>query len=149
MEDIEAAPQDELIKMSEESEVEETGALEQVVIPRSPDTEHLFDEDDTESDGVIILSPSSPEEAPLGEEPLDPYVWWNWSGSFSIPDGPSGSWVGIDCNTPTSIPYGYSVTYVRVHHKITHTWIGDLEVKVYNASGHTWMVRDNEGGDAD
>ncbi|MBI2431663.1 MAG: S8 family serine peptidase [Candidatus Hydrogenedentes bacterium] len=40
------------------------------------------------------------------------------------------------------------VSRVRVHHEITHTWIGDLECKLYNST-HTWMLRDNAGGSAD
>ncbi len=85
---------------------------------------------------------------PLAES----YVWWNWSGSLSIPDGSSGSgtWVGINCNTPSGIPSGAVVTKVKVHHEITHTFIGDLEVKIYNEqTSHVWMVRNREGGSAD
>jgi subtilisin family serine protease/subtilisin-like proprotein convertase family protein len=128
------------------------------VVPRTPETEHLFAADDRESDGVIIIrgevvsgggtsNVESPTSAP-GTLAVD-YVWWNWSGSLAIPDGPGGAWAGINCNTPSGVPSGSQVTSVTVHHEISHTYIGDLEVKVYNAGGTAWMVRDNEGGSAD
>ena len=133
------------------------------IIPRSPETEHLFDADDRQSNGVIIIRPNpQPADLPDGVEVVrgevvdgyedrgDSYAWWNWSGTVNIPDGPDGAWVGINCSTPGGIPAGAYVTSVEVHHEITHTYIGDLEVKVYNQyTSHVWMVRDNEGGSAD
>ena len=113
------------------------------VIERSAETEHLFSPDDTQSDGIVILT-GQPAEGSLAEDG----VWWNWSGSISIPDGPGGAWVGINCLSPGTLPSGNAVTRVVLHHEITHTWIGDLEVMVYNST-HTWIVRDNDGGSAD
>lgn len=110
------------------------------IVPRTEETEHLFSPDDTESEGVIVLQPR--EEAAANSSP---YVWYNWSGSIPIAD--QGDWVGINCTEPTSIPSGYKVTMVQVHHEITHTYVGDLQVKVFNAD-HTWMVRENDGGSA-
>ncbi|HUU42822.1 MAG TPA: proprotein convertase P-domain-containing protein, partial [Planctomycetota bacterium] len=112
------------------------------VVERSVDTEHLFDPADAESDAVLILGASS--GTPVGEDG----VWWNWSGSLAIPDGPGGAWVGINCLQPGAIPSNNAVTRVALHHEITHTWIGDLEVLVFN-NNHTWVVRDNEGGSDD
>ncbi len=117
------------------------------VLIRSPETEHLFDASDTESTGVIIIQPG-PAAAPGDSLPGEDYALWDWSGSISIPDGPDGSWVGVN-NTPTSPPDGCQVTKITIRHAVTHTYIGDLECKVYNDSGHSWMVRDNEGVSAD
>ena len=117
-------------------------ALTSGVVARTADTEYLFAPDDTRSDGVIVLSAVV---NPVGAEDSK---YWDWSGSMVIPDAPTSTWVGIDCLAPGAIPYGTSVTRVSVHHEITHTWIGDLQVKVYN-SAHTWTVRTNEGGSAD
>ena len=113
------------------------------VIERMAETEHFFAPDDIESDGVVVLAGQA-ADGPLAEAG----VWWDWSGSITIPDGPGGAWVGINCLSPGTIPAGTSVTRVVLHHEITHTWIGDLEVKVYNST-HSWTVRDNEGGSAD
>ena len=55
--------------------------------------------------------------------------------------------MGVTCYAPTGVPAGSTVTTVSVHHEITHTYIGDLQVQVYNAN-HTWAVRTNEGGSA-
>ena len=116
------------------------------IVERTPATEYLF-ADEGQSDGVIIFESLATDAAPsdlLGSSE----VWWDWSGTVGIPDGPNGDWVGINCNSPTSPPDNAYVTEVKVHHEITHTYIGDLECKVYNTQ-HSWMVRDNEGGSAD
>lgn len=126
------------------------------VVRRRPETEHYFDPKDDRSDGVMILS-IDPTPVPITR--LDPdvpkapakteaYSWWDWSGSLTIPDNNTSWDTGYNCNPPTGVPTGAYVTRVVVHHEITHTYIGDLEVKVYNGT-HTWMVRDNEGGSAD
>ncbi len=74
--------------------------------------------------------------------------FWTWSGTIAIPEGPGGAWVGVDCLTPGTIPTGAAVTRVAVHYAITHTYIGDLQVQLYDST-HTWYVRTNEGGSAD
>ncbi len=110
--------------------------------------------DETASNGLLIFNfTESPGKMSVkgvedGKEILEEFRWWDWSGSIDIPDGPDGDWTGINCNAPSGIPDGSYVTKVRVHHEITHSYIGDLEVKIYNSS-HTWMVRDNEGGSDD
>lgn len=75
-------------------------------------------------------------------------MWWNWNGSLPIPDNNTSWNTGINANPPSGVPSNAYVTRVKVHHEITHTYIGDLECKVYNST-HTWMVRDNEGGSDD
>ena len=116
---------------------------ETVVLPRSTATEALFSPDDDTSDGVVIISPrlvgATAEKAGAGD------VSWDYTGPQTIPDGPEGAWVGVNCNEPTTVPSGALVTQVAVHHVITHPYIGDLEVAVSNAD-HSWTVRDNDGG---
>ncbi len=73
------------------------------------------------------------------------HVAWTWSGSMAIPDGPSGAWVGVDCLPAGSLPAGVTVTRVVVHEVITHPYIGDVQVELYDGA-HTWIVRSNEGG---
>lgn len=66
------------------------------VVEGAVQTEHYLDSNDVESDGVLILTIRGAASQTLGSaEQLSPdsYVWWNWSGSLSIPDGPDGSWV--------------------------------------------------------
>jgi len=116
------------------------------IVERAGQSEHYFSQNDTQSDAVMILTvyPTSGATVPFSTES---YVLWDWSGAITIPDGPDGSWTGLDCLEPSGIPTNAEVTKVKVHHEIAHPYIGDLEVKVYNSS-HTWMVRDNEGGSA-
>ena len=128
-----------------------------VVIRRSIETESLFDPADDESDAVMVITAGptsgqvSGDEAGSGESAEGAaYAWWDWSGSLGIPEGPDGAWVGVNCLEPNDVPGGTYVTSVQVHHEITHTYIGDLEVKLYNAeTEHEWMVRQREGGSAD
>jgi len=122
------------------------------MIRRTAATEHLFAPQDTKGDGVLVLEvrPTAAVQPAGDPSPTESYAWWDWSGSINIPDGPNGAWVGINCLEPSGLPAGSQVTRVSVHHEITHTWIGDLEVQVYNAqTSHVWTVRNREGGSAD
>ena len=115
------------------------------VIERSADSEGLFDPDDDLSDGVMVLSAASGGSGTVaGNSP----AWWSWYGWVSIPDGPNGEWVGLYCHAPSGVPAGATVTKVQLHHEISHTYVGDLEVVLFNDS-NLWVVRDNEGGSSD
>jgi subtilisin-like proprotein convertase family protein len=133
----------------------ETGRSPLSVVPWNPGTERYFDPLDRQSDGVMIISlaPSSPPAATPGvvaqsSATAESYAWWDWSGSVAIPDSDLSWDNGVNGDPPSGVPAGAYVTRVSVHHEITHTYIGDLECKVYNST-HEWMVRDNEGGSAD
>jgi len=112
------------------------GADPNVIVGSKTPTRKAIDSNADEADGVLVFALAS-----------EYYVWWDWSGSLAIPD--QGGWVGIDCSAPTGVPSGSVVTEVMLHHQITHTYIGDLEAKVYNDSGTTWTVRNMEGGSDD
>ena len=155
-ENIDTVAQESLTSLSDELSSKGTKWSEYAIIARSPDNEQFFDGNDSKSDGVIILStspepifPEKRDEKKPGDSILlaEEYKWWNWSGSLQIPDGPNGAWVGINADPPSGVPSGATVTKVELHHEITHPYIGNLEVTVYNAN-HSWMVRDNVGGSA-
>jgi len=85
---------------------------------------------------------------------------FNWSDSngIIIPDGPDGDWTGINfiynpaLAGPNLLPDDAYVWKVDAYYKINHTWVGDLEVKLFttdpndpNIITNSWMIRDNEG----
>ncbi|MCX6353376.1 MAG: hypothetical protein NTZ78_00555 [Candidatus Aureabacteria bacterium] len=61
---------------SGESEIEKIGAGEQLIIPGTPETEYLFDQDDTESGGFVV-----PEAA---QADLTPYLPGYWNDKIPI-----------------------------------------------------------------
>jgi len=84
---------------------------------------------------------------------------FTWSDSLSIPDGPNGNWTGINfiydlaLAGPNLLPDDAYVWKVDAHYVIEHTYVGDLEIKLFttdpndpNIITKSWMIRDNEGG---
>jgi len=78
---------------------------------------------------------------------------------INIPDGPDGNWTGINfvydsaLAGPNLLPDGAYIWRVDVHYVIEHTYVGDLEIKLFttdtndsNIVTNSWMIRDNEGG---
>jgi len=121
------------------------------LIERSPQTEHLFDPNDNRSDGLIILGSSTSGGGSIATLESEAFAEWEWSGALAIPEYDNiGRWAFQEFDAPVGIPAGMAVTRVSVHHEITHTYIGDLQVRIHNAeTSHGWMVRDREGGSAD
>ncbi len=141
-----------LVATGENETISASAGSGYTIIERTPETKHLFKGDD-KSDGIIILSIDAANLTPVDgadRQDLIPQsgIYWDWTGSIDIPDGPGGSWVGVDYGPPTIPPPGSIITEVKIEHAATHTYIGDLEVNIYNDAGTTWMVRDNKGGSA-
>ena len=104
------------------------------------------------TDPTIVTVVACPDTAVTGVSSAAPVSGessksWTWSGSTAIPDGPDGAWVGQDFLAPGVIPTGATVTHVSIHQVITHPYVGDLQVELYDST-HTWYVRTNEGGSA-
>ena len=87
---------------------------------------------------------------------------WSDSNGIDIDDGPNGDWTGINfiydpaLAGPNLLPAGAYVWRVDAHYVIEHTYVGDLEIKLFTTNPNdpniitkSWMIRDNEGGSAD
>lgn len=65
-------------------------------------------------------------------------------GGAAIPDDdPAG------ITSTASVPAGTTGATVQVALNITHTYVGDLQVKLQSPGGQSWTLHDNEGGSAD
>ncbi len=101
----------------------------------------------TDNAGTLPLI-SSEIPLPLFTPLAETFIGWDWTGWEEIPQ--DGSWIQFTAPPPSGLPANAFVTKVEVHHKITHPYIGDLEVAIANENtSHLWMVRDNIGGSAD
>lgn len=120
------------------------------IIKRSPQTEHLFDPNDNQSSGLMILDSSASGDGGIAALESEAFAEWEWSGSLVIPEQDNiGRWAFQEFDAPVGIPAEMVVTRVSVHHEITHSYISDLQVRIHNAeTSHGWMVRDREGGGA-
>ncbi|HPS54242.1 MAG TPA: S8 family serine peptidase [Sedimentisphaerales bacterium] len=82
---------------------------------------------------------------------------WNGPNDINIPDGPNGDWTGFNfiynaaLTNQDLLPEGAYVWKVDAHYIIDHTYVGDLEIKLFTTvpATNSWMIRNNEGGGED
>jgi CII-binding regulator of phage lambda lysogenization HflD len=110
----------------------------EIIIERNEQTEYLFDENDSDSQGVILIKQD------LSNIAAESYTEKSWAPNWSIPDD-NQLWVWEW--TPSISGSGYKVTKVKTGYEFTHSWHSDIDIRIKNyTDGHEWWVREDEGG---